>query len=202
MAAVFNLCTALDVNRRLDTGPLQTKDTIALQQIIPAVSSDIEDYLRRWITKTDHTEVFDVNDSLTYFLKGYPVASITDVRFATDWDFDTASVVATAAYCSTANSLKSGILRFKSGYYWNGVQALEVNYNGGIATDYADLDSSNEGRLLKECAILEAGYRVRTRHTIGAESEYAGDAGNVSWQRGERFLREVERKLKPLRKVR
>lgn len=195
----FNLCTIQEVKTRLDIGETQTKDIAALQKIIPNVSSDIEEFIRRHIEKKAYTEVFDVDGNLTFFLKGYPVTSITDVRFATDWDFDTASVVETAAY--TTEKLEAGILKFLPGYLWDWPRALQINYTGGIATDRSDLANSNEGRVLNEAAILECAYRVRTRHTIGAESEAAGDAGAVTWQRGGRFIREVEAVLKPLRKV-
>jgi hypothetical protein len=195
----FNLCTLQEIKTRIDSSNVQVKDAAALQKIIPNVSADIEEYLRRDIEEKAYTQVFDVENNLVFFLKAYPVTAITDVRFATDWDFDTSSIVDMDAY--STEKLEAGVLKFLPGYLWNGIRALQVNYTGGIATDQDDLKNSNEGRIINEAAILECCFRARTRHVIGAESEVVGDAGSVTWQRGGRFLREVEAMLKPLRKV-
>ena len=198
--ALIHLCTLQDLKNRIEQPETVITDNVAITQIIPGVSAEIEKFIGRFIHRTDYTEVFDIHTSndLIHVLSGYPNVSITDVRCAHDRIFDTASIMDTDTYEVDPDT---GIVEFELGYLYTGFRVLQVNYNGGIATDTDDLESSNEGLILREAAVIQCAHRVNTRKEIGATSMGGGELGNVSWITGHGLLPEVQDRLRPLRKV-
>lgn len=196
--ALIELCTLQDVKTRIGKAVTDTKDDEAINQIIPAVSAAIEDYIERYVHSTAHVEVFNVRSGQhIFFLRGVPVTAITAVHNDLDRDFGTATLIDSEEYsCDT----ECGILYFEPGYpALAGDRVLQVTYTGGVAADTAALENTNTGRVLREAAILQAAYLTRTRKTIGAVSESGGELGAITWARGDSLLPEVTAKLKPLK---
>lgn len=197
--ALIELCTLQDVKTRVGKATTDTKDDEAIRQVIPAVSASIEDFIDRYVENTTHVEVFNVESrQRVFFLKGYPVSSITTVHNDLDRLFSTSTVVDSDEY--TCN-LDDGILYFEPGYpALTGWRVLQVTYAGGIAEDTDDLETTNEGLILREAALLQAAYLLRTRTSIGAVSEAGGELGSITWHRGDNFIPEVLAKLRPLQR--
>jgi hypothetical protein len=204
MMALINLCKLEDVKNLIESKETIIKDNTALQDIIPAVSAQIEKHIGRFVEKTTHVEVFDVDTKvdLVFWLAGYPVTSITDIKQNLDRDFtSTADIMDSDTYgVKTA----TGRVRFEAGYLYTGFQTLQITYVGGIATDTEDLkttDVSTDGLILRKAATRQCAYLVNTRTQIGATNVDGGQLGGVSWVTGEDLLPEVVKLLYPLRKL-
>jgi hypothetical protein len=196
----IRLCTKDDIKVRIGQAKTVTKDNLAMDQLIPAVSAEIEEFIRRFVHKTNYTDVFDVRDkgNLRFVLSAYPVVSITDVRCDLDREFDTASIMNTDTFDFNA---EAGLLYFEKGYLYTGFRVLQVNYNGGIATNTMDLQNSNAGLILREAAIKECAFRIKTRDQIGAIHVVAGQLGSVSWPVAQDLQSDVKQMLKPLQRL-
>jgi hypothetical protein len=70
--AQIRLCTKDDIKVRIGQAKTVTKDNLAMDQVIPGVSAEIEQFIRRFVHKTNYTDVFDVKDkgNLRFVLSG------------------------------------------------------------------------------------------------------------------------------------
>lgn len=132
MAATLEVTTLASAKEYRNTSG--SGDDNQLTQLIKLVSSVFEEYLNR-VFKTDAAivEYFDVYpNKQTFYLKGYPVTSVTNVWNDHDLQFTTATP------SDDYVLLDSRRIVFRPNYLvFSGRSALKVQYAGGMADDTA-----------------------------------------------------------------
>lgn len=115
-------------------GKTDAGDDATLDAMIAAVSDEIEVELDTDLLQATKTEEYDVADrQRLFFLRKYPVASITTVKSRSDWDWASASALDSALYHLRPNSRR---LYIEAGLV-SGPGTLQVVYVGGFDTTVA-----------------------------------------------------------------
>ena len=115
-----------------------TDDDATLTAMVSAVSQQIETYIGRTFDNsssfTDRLTVHDPSQQ-EFFLRNYPVASISSFKAANDWDFASATEIDTDLYDLEGDT---GQIHTRT-YFTPGKRVLRVVYSGGLAADTAGL---------------------------------------------------------------
>lgn len=141
-----------------------SQDTF-LTACLERASAIIEDYLQRKIEAADYSEKYDGKRANFIILEHYPVNSVTELKDGDD-------VISADDYVLYE---KEGIIRLKSGYFNNGLQNVQVQYNAGytnvpqaieeacleIATMIYKNADTGEGRLGKGSISIPEGGTLR-----------------------------------------
>lgn len=134
-----------------------------LTNAIKSVSGRFERYMARGITQAARAEYFNVDPGQNqYSMMGWPVASITDVRF--DWArvFGTDTILTSDLYSARG---EEGILFLDRYWPYAGNKVLLVNYVGGMATDTTNFIASFPE--LAEAGDMQVAFMHRRRNNIG-----------------------------------
>lgn len=128
-------------------GYTATDQDAFIDQLILDVSREAEDYMGRHALITARTEVYRLRRNQTWLsVKGFPISSVTSVKYAADEDFADVDALDTDLYSVRA---ELGQIRFRTAaipslIYDPGF--VEVVYTGGLALDSAAM-KANEPRL-------------------------------------------------------
>lgn len=193
----MNLCLPEHVKDRL----VITNDAhdFIVGQLIAEVSAEIEEYLNRGVqTQSSVTEQLDVHfGEHIFWLKYFPVTSVTDVRIDSERSFGSTTIVLAADYYISTSSGNNGRLVVDKAYLTPGPGYLQVNYAGGMAlTTEAFMTAfpAITGACSKEVA-----YRYQRRSNPGQVNMSAGGAA-VTLANKDQFLASVKQALLPHRR--
>lgn len=179
-------------------------DTV-LTDIIGAVSARIENFIDRPLEQTSRTEEYNVRPRQNkLFLRAYPVASITSIKIATDWDYASATAVDTSDYRVTSDN---GMLHFNffpvTSYLGDNYQAapdaVQVVYTGGLATSTANLVSAYPN--IAFAADMQVVAAWRRRDTPQGNSINTGGA-SIAYEKPLAMIPDVIEALTPYRRLR
>ena len=128
------LLTTLDrVKTFLEIPTSETSRDALLTQLIENVSSRFTSYLNRLIEVKERTEDLTVDSiSVTFFVKGAPIHSITSIESDYNRDFAGADLLSTGDYTSY-NDI--GQIVIDQAYIVPGYKSLRIKYVSGFAFD-------------------------------------------------------------------
>jgi len=177
-SAAGRICTLTDVKDRL--GLSGTDHDQAIERIISGLDSIFESYAHRiLLVNAAETTEYYTGLGVRLQLKRYPVVSITSVKQAYDYDFDSADALGadTDYRLITAN----GIL-YRINAFWPEVeQGIQIIYRGGYCSAG---QAPGEGEFampadLREAAIEQACFLFKRRDDIGL-SGVSAEGGSIS----------------------
>ncbi len=192
--AVLNLTTLANVKENLKL-PAGTTEDAYLTRLIASVSREFEQHLARDLFLETRTEVKDSEQSQQFFfLRAYPVVSVTSVSTLTDtfpgaalsalnstlWNWDPASGEL-AVYVVLPEQFR----------------ALSVVYLGGIASTTAGLITA-EPTLSFACE-MQVASEYRRRGTGSVMTHGGARGGRTGNFPSHKFLPRVEEMLEPYR---
>jgi len=176
--------------------PTDTSFDTQIGEMIAAASKAFEMHMARKITLATYAEIFTVEPGqMVFWLLGYPITSITDVRY--DWDraFPDSTIIDAADYTTDPTTGKLAVDRFA---LTPGHQLLKVTYLGGMApdtntfvSDYADL---------AEAADMQIAFWFNRWRSLGTDGGSGATGGSSSYS-DESLLPEVRRRLSLHRKM-
>lgn len=147
-----------------------TQGDQSLIEIISIVSGQIETYLDRKITTGTYIEQLDVKPlQWKFYLKAYPIVSVTSIYNDYDRVFDSSSLVEAADYYV---DLERGAVAIDRTILTSGNGVLKITYSGGMAADQEAFKSAYPdiaGACAQECAArwLRKGNPNTINATIG-----------------------------------
>lgn len=160
------LTTAAAVNARVDQP--ETTDADMLEDIVAAVTEQIESYLGRKLFRVADFVEYPRQDGKVLQLNRYPVESVSSVL----WD-DT-RVFGASAFEYTENTdyvvhPDRGILELTYGVWPRGSRVLQVTYTGGYVAPGTAPTGDQVAMPLEivEAAISQTAYKYRTRKEEG-----------------------------------
>ena len=181
-----------------------THDTV-LGRMVSTVSQRIEDFIDRPLESAARTEEYSIKPRQdVLFLRAYPVASITSIKIATNWDFAAVSAVASTDYHtdSATGSVHFNfypLLNYMGDNAKTAPQAIQVVYTGGLATTPANLQA-NYPAISSACETqVIAMWRRRDEPTT--KMTKIGDYGSAV-EGPLSFLPDVVEALMPYRRMR
>jgi hypothetical protein len=173
---LIDLTTKVDVKATLNwTG---TDEDTLIDELIHEVSKEAEEYLGRWLHVELRTEVFTLWPNRTWLsLRGWPITSITSLKYARTEDFSSVDALASDTYSMRSNL---GQIRFQVGaiaaqYNPGFVQAI---YTGGLGLDTAAIKTNEPA--LSEAARREVTNRFNRRKN--PEGNVQGFGAGVAFQ--------------------
>ena len=183
----MDLTTATRVQRLLESGGASVGQHVTLLgDIIPAVSARVEEYLGRSAEAASRTEYFDTEPSLfRVVLEGYPVSSVTSVRYDPLRVYDSSSEIAATEY---AVNTARGIISFERVGFVVAARGLKITYTGGMAADTAAFVAAFPA--VAHACDLQVAALIQRRLALGATSVNAG-GGSKAWVGGYDLLPEV-----------
>jgi len=179
-SVIARICTLADVKDRL--GKTDTDYDAMINRIIAGLEAIFENYIRRklLVSAVDITEYFSGCGSLL-LLNRYPVVSITSLKIAYDYDFDSAdALVENTGFRQVANA-ENGIL-YRINMSWpENPDTVQVIYRGGYCSAG---QTPGEGEFalpadLREAAIEQASFLFKRKDDIGL-SGVSAEGGSIS----------------------
>ena len=174
------ICTLNDVKDRL--GLSDTDYDQMINTIIAGLLGIFNNYTRRTLIApaTDITEYYTGEGKLLQ-LREYPVISITSIKQAYDYDFDSADALTANTDYRMIRQGKNGVF-FKLGMNWlSRDDSIEVIYRAGYCAAGVT-PSASETALpddLREAAILQASFIFKRKDDIGLSS-VSSEGGSIS----------------------
>lgn len=173
---LIDMTTKADV--KLQMRWTDTDDDAVLDDLIHQVSKEAENYLGRWLKTEARTEIYTLKPNRTWLsIKGFPITTVTSVKYARDEDFTLVTAIDTSLYSVRQNL---GQIRFRPGaisaQYNPGF--VEVIYTGGLALDTTAF-KANEPRL-EGAARTEVINRFNRRKN--PEGNVQGFGAGVAYQ--------------------
>lgn len=166
--------------------------------LIADVSSRFERYIGRALETTTRTERFDAHPTTSrLFLEAYPISSVARVEYDPERAFGGAGDVLVANEDFVADDAH-GILFLEGVRLYEYRQAIEVEYDGGLAADTAALIAGPFSDLA-HAGDLQVAYLARRRQDLGGSSTAAG-AGSRTYVGAYELLPEVKQILDLLRR--
>ncbi len=188
----MDLTTRTRVRGLLDLKSSFTADDALIDQLIADTSARVETLLRRYTQDTgaDRTEIHEIGRARkVVFLLGFPVASITSVKYGSTRDFS--NVTALTQYDNYNVDSEAGMIRLRlttpydPGY-------VEVQYQGGMGTDTADFVSNYPDLALG--VDFEVVNRLKRRSNPQNDVTFQGGGLNFTTELGlGRELRDLVR---------
>lgn len=176
--------------------PIQSTDHDALiTEMIASVSAEVESFLSRWALVDQRYEYHSVQDvfSRRFWLRGYPIVSIDEVKNDPDWDWDAASAIDAENYTSDGSERSGKLLFSTSLALLPGQNALRVQYTGGMAADTAAFVAAFQD--LAGAVDQQVAYEFQRRLEMGATASSVG-GHNVAYQPAIKLLPVVEQKIR------
>lgn len=181
-------------------GSITTSDQDALIGVlVTAVSARIERYLGRHVESTSRTEYYDVEAGQhVFYLRGYPISSVTSVKNDEDWDFDNIDEIASSEFTTVGSDFTGRLVVDEAVTPIAGKQALQVVYTGGMAADAASFIAAfPDVALAADQQIL---HEYQRRKQLGIVSSSIGQH-TASVEFGVDLLPIVKRALNPYRRM-
>jgi len=184
-----------------------THDTV-LDRLIAVVSQRIESFIDRPLQSVERTEYYDLKPRQNVvFLRAYPLANqaaISEVKFATDWDYDTVASENSEDYQVDLNTGALHLNRYVITSYLGqnnatAPLAVKVTYTGGFAADTTTL-IANYPSIAYACEEQVIAMWRRRDEPMG-KSTRIGDYGREV-EGVLRFLPDVVEALTPYRRLR
>lgn len=108
-------------------------DDTLLNQLITAVSSEVEKFLNRTATAATYTEQYDVDEGQrVFFLRAYPVTALTSIKVDILRSFTDAVAVDSSLYYA---DLARGKIKFDGYQPIPGPGVFQAVYTGGMAAN-------------------------------------------------------------------
>jgi len=194
-SALGRLCLLADVKDRL--GISNTDYDTVINQIIAALTPRFDNHCKRplLITAADQTETYTgCGDYLQ--VDRYPIAAITSIKIATDYDFDSATALTVNTDYRLMRSGKKGII-FRPYLKWEDhPDSIQIVYRGGFCAAGVS-PGTGETALpddLREAAIQQASFVFKRRNDIGLSS-VGFDGGSMQKFSALKFLPNVQETL-------
>ena len=175
-----------------------TQNDTLIDQLIDAVSPQLERILNRHAMETDRTEQYDVAPGQEVFLlRGFPVLAspAAVVKNSLSRDFTAASAIDTASYYI---DLTRGILHIDLVGLEPGPGTLQVAYTGGLATTTANIIT-----LWPDIAAaceLQVAYLIQRKDELGLAS-FSAEGGSVAQALPTKILEGARELLQPYRRM-
>jgi len=179
-SASARICTLADVKERL--GLTNTDSDIAIARIISNLESLFNSYTRRTLIApaADVTEYYTgCGDRLQ--LARYPVISITSLKEALDYDFDSAAALTADTDYRLVRAGKNGIIYRIYGSFPGIEDSLQAIYRGGYCSA-GQAPGDGEFALptdLREAAIEQVSFIFKRRDDIGLTA-VSFEGGSIS----------------------
>jgi hypothetical protein len=167
-SVVGRICTLTDVRDRL--GISDTEHDAAINRIISGLESIFDGHTKRklLVNAADVTEYFSACGNRLQFNR-YPVVSITSIKQAIDYDFDSAdALTADSDYRLLANG-RNGIIYRMLISWFEVPDSIQVVYRGGYCSA-GQTPGTGEYALpadLREAAIEQASFFFKRRDDLG-----------------------------------
>jgi len=177
---LVRICTLADVKDRL--GITDTEHDGTINRIIAGLESVFNSKTNRQliINAADVTE-YHTGESQHINTTRYPIASITSIKEAYDYDFDSAdALVANSGYRIISGG-KNGIIYRMYNKWLKNEDGIQVVYRGGYAPA-GQAPGAGETALpddLREAAIEQASFIFKRRDDIGLSST-SHDGGSIN----------------------
>lgn len=157
------------------TGALASASALREQfdLVNPLVGRMVEDYLGRYVFQADRTETFDARDRRSaFFLRGFPVVSVTSVEVDGSGRFDGDEYVVPATdYGVDANTGRLRLL----GVVDDARSGVRVTYTGGLVADQDTLlVPTTDYHFVAVAAAMQVKSILERRDTLGSTSESHG----------------------------
>ncbi len=145
--------------------------------LISGVSRLFEKYMGREALTTSRTEYFDVDsqEQSRFYLKAYPVASVTSVKNEPDHEFATATSLDSDDYDFSASD-DAGQLTIRGVRMLTGPRALQIVYSGGMSTDTSTFVTDFPD--LAMAADMQTFYVFQRRDEMGLASTSIGGSSS------------------------
>lgn len=181
-------------------GSITSSDQDALLGVlVTAVSARIERYLGRHAEETSRTEYYDVEPGQhVFFLRGYPIASVTSVKNDEDWDFANTDEITSTEFTIIGSDHTGRLVIDDAVTPIAGKNALQVVYTGGMGTDTSDFISNFPDVAL--AADQQTLHEYQRRKQLGIVSSSIGQH-SASVEFGVDLLPIVKRALNPYRRM-
>jgi hypothetical protein len=198
--AITSLCTLDDC--KLRRGLSTTDNDTLLERIILGVQSAFESYCRRplLLSAAAVTEYY-TGSGLYLQLARYPIAAITSIKEAADFDFTNAvALVANEDYRIVASGAK-GLLYSMLGSWDPNPDAIQVVYTGGFVAAGGTVGTGQTALPddLREAAIEQAVFLFQRKDDMGLVS-VSGVGGSINKQVDMNLLPQVKLILDNYRK--
>ncbi|MGD0077036.1 MAG: hypothetical protein ABSB91_00260 [Sedimentisphaerales bacterium] len=168
-----HLCLLADVKTRL--GVSNTDNDLIIESIIAGIDGAFDNYVNRTLLMTDAdvTEYFGADPGWQrLLLKRYPIISITSIKEAANYDFDSAEALVVNEDYRIVNSGLNGIIYRIDGRWLAGEDVIQVISRGGYC-GAGETPSTGEHAIpneLREAAILQATFMFKRKDDIGLNS--------------------------------
>ncbi|RKY12658.1 MAG: hypothetical protein DRP65_00435 [Planctomycetota bacterium] len=199
-SATGRICTLADVKERL--GITDTDHDQTLNRILLGIESLFDGFTGRslLLTPIDVTEYY-TGCGPQLQLKRYPVISVTSIKQALDYDFDSATALTADSDYRLINNGKDGILYSMYAPWFSTLDCIQVIYRGGYCA--AGL-SPGPGETampadLREAAIEQATFIFKRKDDIGLAG-VGFEGGSISKFSAIKLLPMVEQILKKYRR--
>jgi len=176
------ICTLSDVRDRLGIAVADTDNDTAIAQLITNLESLFNAYCNRQLilNSTDATQYYTGQGARLQLLR-YPIVSVTSIKVAYDYDFDSATALtANTDYRIIAGGL-TGIL-FRMYIPWESAEdSIQIIYKAGYCAagqSPADDEFAMPGDLREAC-IEQTTFLFKRRDDIGLSS-VGMDGGSFS----------------------
>jgi len=174
------ICTLADCKTR--RGLSTTDNDTLLERIIAGVQSAFENYCRRPLLLTAAAVTEYYTGSGPYLqLNRYPIAAITSIKEAADFDFTAATALVADSDYRLIRSGKSGVLYSTLGSWDPNPDAIQVVYRGGFVAAGGTVGTGETALPadLREAAIEQAVFLFQRKDDMGLVSvNYQGGAIN------------------------
>ena len=194
------ICTLADVKDRL--GITDTEHDVTINRIITGLKSIFDAFTQRslLLNSAAVTEYYTAEGPRLQLTR-YPIAAITSIKIAYDYDFTNATALTADTDYRLVNGGKKGII-FRIGVTWPSTEdALQIVYRGGFCSAGAAPGSGETAMSadLREAAIEQASFVFKRRDDIGLAS-VGHDGGSISKFSAIKLLPLVESILKNYQK--
>ena len=154
-----------------------------LNSLITALSGTIERFFNRYTESKLRTKVVDAYaEENTYKLRGFPITSVTSVKFDRQQDF--ASAVALDADRFVIPDDRGYIeTRFPLIPRWgqDAPQSVQIIYTGGIATNLTALRASDEFAAIEDFMLVMLQRRYKRKRTSADQGALSGQKGGYTY---------------------
>lgn len=168
----------------------------ALLELISSVSGEVETWLDRKVFTTTYTEQLDIRyGEWKFYLRAYPVTSVTSVHNDYDRVFPASTLISTTDYYV---DLANGVLNLDRATLSTGVGVLKIVYVGGMALTTAAFKAAFPD--ISGAVAMEVAARwIRKNHPTVTNASLGNTAVTVVQKT--QFLDGVEKALEPHQRI-
>ncbi|MFQ5834321.1 MAG: hypothetical protein ACE5HR_00145 [bacterium] len=153
-----------------DTFP--TSDDSFVDTLISAVTTFVENYLKRTVEAAAYDEYYDGDGSLEIHTKQFPINSVSSLTHE-DENGNTVYTWTSVDYAYESQ----GLIKLRKGKFPKGIQNIRIQYNAGYTTLPKDLEDAVIDHILWKKAN-------RQGKDLGLRTKSLGDGGYQIYQMG------------------